>query len=185
MRGHRLKAFLRAAAHAARLPASVRASRLPGTRRLMRLPSWWLGSARWARWRELGPSPSRGLAMHKKRNVVGVLVAEQSRGQVAGDPFGCQVASGRSRSAATASGGDMAWSSWRTVPSGSASSAGKCPALLRRRRPSGSFDDVVPVAAALRGPRRHRPAGPLDRGGGHPHDSQGSRCGGSRGANAQ
>src|SRR5580704_7464500 len=39
MRGHRLKAFLRAAAHAVRLPASVRISRLPGTRRLMRLPS--------------------------------------------------------------------------------------------------------------------------------------------------
>ena len=31
-----------------------------------------------------GPSPSRGLAMHEKRDVVGALVAEQSRGQVAG-----------------------------------------------------------------------------------------------------
>ena len=61
MRGHRLKTLLRAVAHAARLPASVRASRLPGRRRLMRLPSWWLGSARWARWRERGPSPSRGV----------------------------------------------------------------------------------------------------------------------------
>jgi hypothetical protein len=28
-----------------------------------------------------GPSPSRGLAMHEKRDIVGVLVAEQSRGR--------------------------------------------------------------------------------------------------------
>ena len=38
-----------------------------------------------------------GLAMHEKRDVAGVLAAEQSRRQVAGDPFGCQVASDRRR----------------------------------------------------------------------------------------
>jgi len=70
-----------------------------------------------------------GLAMHEKRDVVGVLVAGQSRGQVAGHPFGCQVASGRSPSAATTSGGDMAWLSWdRAVRF--RQQRRKCPALL-------------------------------------------------------
>ena len=92
--GHRLKALLGAVAHAARLPASVRASRLPGRRRLMRLPSWWLGSARWARWKERGPSPSRGVGdarEGRRRWVPGQCSAVSPRAASSARPATSQV----------------------------------------------------------------------------------------------